>query len=206
MADNVAITAGSGTTIATDDCGAGGHAQVIKLAISTNGDITYIPADATLGLAVSNRTPNVRVAVASAGLTTATTAYSVGDQAGTIFTIAGAARVSGGFGIIQSINLIDEGDVGTDYRIHFYRASVTLAADNAAFAVSDTDQRSCVGYVQMPSMIDVGANRITTLGNVGIGYDCSGGTSLFAAIETRTANAVYAAVSNLYLSVALILL
>ena len=46
MADGVAITAGSGTTILTDDTGAGGHAQVVKLAISTDGSGTLIPANA----------------------------------------------------------------------------------------------------------------------------------------------------------------
>jgi hypothetical protein len=52
MADGVAITAGSGTTILTDDTGAGGHAQVVKLAISTDGSATLIPAEATNGLDV----------------------------------------------------------------------------------------------------------------------------------------------------------
>lgn len=52
MADGVAITAGSGTTILTDDTGAGGHAQVVKLAISTDGSGTLIPADATNGIDV----------------------------------------------------------------------------------------------------------------------------------------------------------
>ena len=47
MADGVAITAGSGTTILTDDTGAGGHAQIVKLAISTDGSGTLIPADAS---------------------------------------------------------------------------------------------------------------------------------------------------------------
>jgi hypothetical protein len=47
MADGVAITAGSGTTILTDDTGAGGHAQVVKLAIATDGSGTLIPADAS---------------------------------------------------------------------------------------------------------------------------------------------------------------
>jgi hypothetical protein len=46
MADGVAITAGSGTTILTDDTGAGGHAQIVKLAISTDGSGTLLPADA----------------------------------------------------------------------------------------------------------------------------------------------------------------
>lgn len=52
MADGVAITAGSGTTILTDDTGAGGHAQVVKLAISTDGSGTLIPADGTNGMDV----------------------------------------------------------------------------------------------------------------------------------------------------------
>lgn len=52
MADNVAITAGSGTSIATDDAGAGGHVQIVKLAISTDGSATVIPADATNGIDV----------------------------------------------------------------------------------------------------------------------------------------------------------
>jgi hypothetical protein len=52
MADNVAITPGSGATIATDDAGAGGHVQIIKLAISTDGSATLIPAEATNGLDV----------------------------------------------------------------------------------------------------------------------------------------------------------
>lgn len=53
MADGVAITAGSGTTILTDDTGAGGHAQVVKLAIATDGSATLIPADGTDGLLVN---------------------------------------------------------------------------------------------------------------------------------------------------------
>lgn len=52
MADGVAITAGSGTTILTDDTGATGHAQVVKLAISTDASPTLIPADAANGIDV----------------------------------------------------------------------------------------------------------------------------------------------------------
>ena len=53
MADGIAITAGSGTTILTDDTGAGGHAQIVKLAISTDGSATLLPADGTDGLLVN---------------------------------------------------------------------------------------------------------------------------------------------------------
>jgi hypothetical protein len=50
MADGVAITAGTGTTILTDET-ASGHAQVMKLAISTDASAVLIPATAD-GLAV----------------------------------------------------------------------------------------------------------------------------------------------------------
>jgi hypothetical protein len=46
MADGVDITAGSGTTVATDDTGAPGHVQLFKLAYSADGSATLIPADA----------------------------------------------------------------------------------------------------------------------------------------------------------------
>jgi len=45
MSDDVAITAGSGTSIATDDC-TSGHVQVVKLAYSADGTRTHVPADA----------------------------------------------------------------------------------------------------------------------------------------------------------------
>lgn len=53
MADNVPITAGSGTNIATDEVsGSLEHVQLFKLAISTDGSRVLVPADATNGIRV----------------------------------------------------------------------------------------------------------------------------------------------------------
>lgn len=46
MADNVAITPGSGVSVSTDDAGAAGQVQRVKLTYSADGDATHIPADA----------------------------------------------------------------------------------------------------------------------------------------------------------------
>ena len=46
MADGVPITAGTGTTIATDDAGASGHVQIYKQAVSTDGSAALVPATA----------------------------------------------------------------------------------------------------------------------------------------------------------------
>lgn len=92
MADGVAITAGSGTTILTDDTGAGGHAQVVKLAISTDGSGTLIPADATVGISVN-------------------VTQSIADDSG--FT-AGTTKVIplGCMADDTSTDLVDENDIG----------------------------------------------------------------------------------------------
>lgn len=52
MADNVAITAGSGTTIATDQLTGGEHVQKVKLLDGTADSGTAIAGDATYGLDV----------------------------------------------------------------------------------------------------------------------------------------------------------
>lgn len=156
-----------------------------------NDDYIPVTTDIRGVLQVIARPAVSRIRVASSGLTTASTTYAVGDTAGVIMTFAGCAKVTGGTGTILSAVLLDKSDVGVDYRLHIYRATVTLASDNVAWAVSDGDQESLIGILTMPSMLDVGANRVSTLANIGLPYDCAA-TSLFVGVETRTANAVYA--------------
>jgi hypothetical protein len=122
MADGVAITAGSGTTILTDDTGAGGHAQIVKLAIATDGSATLIPADATLGITVN---PNNSLADDAAFTPGTTRVAMVGFEADESSTDSvdegdgGAARMTldrkqivtpqphtaGGLSIFRSIDL-----------------------------------------------------------------------------------------------------
>ncbi len=105
MADGISITAGSGTVVATDDCGGAGHAQVFKLAIATDGSATLIPADATDGLRVNAETVaaligaltspasgSVNAQLASIALAVAhgTFAYAAGTSAGTVDVPSGA--------------------------------------------------------------------------------------------------------------------
>lgn len=72
MADGVSLPA-TGVTAATDDCGAAGHAQIVKLGIATDGSATPFPGDATTGLRASRGTAsaslsNVNDSAASASL------------------------------------------------------------------------------------------------------------------------------------------
>lgn len=66
MADGLSWTPGSGATVATDDAGAAGHVQVVKLAVSADGSATPIPATAS-GLAVDTGLGKAEDAVHSSG-------------------------------------------------------------------------------------------------------------------------------------------
>jgi hypothetical protein len=156
---------------------------------------------------VVSRPITVPVRVTSSGLTTATTAYSQGDQMGTIFTIPNASKITGGTGTILSARVLDKADVITNLRLHFFRASVTLAADNAAFAVSDADMdASFIDYVTLDAAVDLGGNRAASAKNIGLGYDCAA-TSLFCAIENTTTggHTFFGAATDLQLLVHLLL-
>jgi hypothetical protein len=205
MADNVAITAGSGTTIATDEVavngGSTGHVQFVKLVDGTADGTVGITGTTTGELNVEVRYDLTRIAVNSGGLTTSVTAYTAGDQVGTQFTLASAARASGGSGMIRSVVLTSAADIIGAFDVVFTRSSITLAADNAAYAISDTDALAVVGIVQLAGALDIGNNRVAAAYNLAVPYDCSGGTSLFASLITRVGHTFFAAVTDLQLQV-----
>jgi hypothetical protein len=85
MADGVQITAGSGVTIGTDDCGAAGQIQFVKLAVSANGDGTPSPVT-TDGVAVVVRPETSGGLSTSRTVSAATTnATSVKGSAGQVY-------------------------------------------------------------------------------------------------------------------------
>lgn len=95
MADNVAITAGSGTTIATDDVSSV-HYQRVKLVDGTLDSTAAIPGDATNGLDVDVTRVQGTVTVsgtvtANAGTNLNTSSLAL-ESGGNLATIAGAVR------------------------------------------------------------------------------------------------------------------
>lgn len=170
---------------------------------TTDGDYSAISVDSTGNMNTVGRRDQQRIAVTSAGLTIATTAYTAGDQVGTIFTFANAARITSGGGLITGVRLIDAGDVLGAVDVVFFDSTVTLAADNAAFSLSDADALKVVGLVQLAGAYDLGPNRLCQAFNLAVPFALSGGTSLFAAIITRTANAIFTAVGDIQFVVTL---
>lgn len=201
MADSdVLITAGTGTKIDTRTVGPGvdEHRQVMVIGdpVTNTGVATVNTAGQLYVLAQRDLS---RISVTSTALTIATTTYSAGDQVGTLFTFANAARTTGGGGTIVGMTLIDSGDVLGAVDVAVFDSSVTLAADNAAFAISDADANKAVALIQLSGSVDIGSNRIAQATNLAVPYVCNGGTSLFGAVITRSNNAVFAANTDIQL-------
>lgn len=185
MADNVDITAGTGTSIATDDAGAGGHVQIIKLAISADGSATVIPADAANGLRVSPSVRKTRIAVTP---TVSTSAYAVGDQVGGKMTFTSAALASGGTGVIVGAELTCRAanTVTPELDLLLFEADPTVASvDNGVADITDANRESAR---ELPTITFATADYTTLSANTSCAGGCLGGQPAIDFITSGTAN------------------
>ena len=133
--------------------------------------------------------------LASSGLTTAVTAYTSGDVLGVQMTMDMNNRGSGAIaGSLEGVTIADDSAVIGAVDLFFFNATTTPAADNAAYAPSDAEVRTCVGVVSVTTLPSSGANnKIVTLSNAEQDvplYAPSG--VLYVVAVTRTGNAVFA--------------
>ena len=166
MADNITLNSGSGgATLATDDAGAGGHVQVVKLAVSTDGSATALTADNTNGLLADVKRVQGNVTVVGAAADGATlsgnpvlVAGSDGTNAQSIsVTAGGLVQVHDGGGTLSvddgASSLTVDAPVGTPV---FVRLSDGAAAISA---LPVTDNGSTLS-------VDDGAGSLTVDGTV----------------------------------------
>lgn len=213
MADNVAITAGSGTSIATDDVG-GNHFQRVKLVDGTLDSSAAIPGDATNGLDVDV----TRIAAGenflgffgakqknvSANFTRPanTTAYASGDavtnstSAPVIMTFDGVARANGGAGVVISAVLIDSASQATkgNFELWLFDTTVTPDNDNAVFTPTDTECGTLIGVIQFASPFvgdataGAGGNCVYPVNGLTIPFTCGGSSDdVFGLLVVRNA-------------------
>lgn len=191
--------------VTVDGYGAAGHKQIVGLSSGVNGETAPVGADtdttAKRGLFVESHLRQARIETASGGLTIATTAYTAGDQVGTEFTMAGAARYSGGTGRLVGVQLIDVNDVIGAYDVVITRAAMTgLAGNNSPWAnTTDAQAVKLIDVLSLGGAVDLGGFRFARAMGLNIPYDCSGGTSLYATLITREDHAIFTAVTDLTL-------
>lgn len=137
----------------------------------------------------------------SSGLSTGST-YAALDQMGDLEELTSMAAASGGDGVITTCRLYcDTPGVLGGVRLWFFSGSVTLAADNAAFALSDSDGLKVEGYLDVPAAVTTTNGTFSQLLDCNLDYTCDA-TSLFVAFQTLTATTVnFGAVGVLHLEV-----
>lgn len=209
MGDNITVTPGAGSIISTDELTINGaivQVQRTKTVVGKDGVYTgdvagrNIDGDANASaMFVDQRALVSRIQTNSAGLTIATTAYVSGDQLGTIFTFASAVRATGGTGYLTGVILNDKSNIIGAVDLVLFRESVTLAADNAAFAVSDADMDKAIGIISLPSATNLVNNRLTCAFDFKLPFDCVG-TSLFLALITRSGHTFFGAATDLVIT------
>jgi len=188
MADNSIRTPGSGESIATDEATYSGDTakvQIVRLV-----DVTGSEGSKTI------QTPRFVMCSADVTRPADTTAYTVNDALSNStsaptsggFTFANAAAVSGGAGIITDAIVatsVDTG-IGIQGELWIFDRAVTNINDNAAFAISDSEVKTCIGKIPF-SVEDIGNNWFYHAQNLNIGFVCNGSADLRFLIRVRSA-------------------
>lgn len=160
MADNVEVTAGSGTTLSTDEVG-GAHVQRV-------------------------RSTWEQVRVAQTPTITAGTAYAAKDAVGGLLTFAGAARYTAGSGRVVGVTIVDRDQERADLDLILFDQTITAPTNDAAFDPTDTELTYVVGWVPVSAgaYADFNDNSVAYV-PADVPYVLVGGTSLFGVLVAR---------------------
>jgi hypothetical protein len=117
------------------------------------------------------------------------------------FTLSSVVRASGGSGIITDAIITTSADAATPLigDVWLFNTAVTNINDNAAFAVSDAEIKTCVGKIPF-YLEDAGNNGFYHAQNLSIGFTCSGSANLRFLLRAKNA---YASSANEVITVTL---
>lgn len=192
MADNVDITAGAGTKVATDELTIGGIAvqvQRVKQTVGKDGVYTgdqagrNVDGDANASAAFVDPRPLAKRIQVTPTISTSP-AYTAKDAVGGLLTFAAAARASGGSLVVQSVQIEDKGQQMPALDLVLFDRTLTAPTDNAIFNPSDAELATCVGIVSTGTWSDLSTNSIAVINNVGLEVVLNG-TDLFGVLVNR---------------------
>lgn len=154
---------------------------------------TQAVSDNNSSLTVDGRAYRSTVTITRPSTTTAYTSGDVvGDTGGSAIITLSSIGPSGGHVLIQSVSLVfSDSSVPSGmgaFRLHFYQATPTAIADNAAFDLVSGERATYMGYVDIPAPIDFGSSLYTQADYAGrLIKLASASTTLYAELETRGA-------------------
>ena len=118
---------------------------------------------------------------------TASSAYATGNQVGTKLTLANAARVASGSGVIQSVILNSKSAQTAQFDVIFFSSDPTgtTFTDKTAVAVAVADFDKVLGVAHITDWTAMGTTSVGTLTGVGLPFALPSGTAIYAMIVVR---------------------
>ena len=172
-----------------DESGAGtgpfSFGQVLTL-----GDGSTSPGETHLG-EVSGKTT-----VFDVTLSLDTSAYASGDLLADTQIMDGFFRKTDGTGVVQSIQIIDEDDVGAAFDIYFLTSNVTMGTENSVPTISDANSRSVLGPISVVTgdYKDLGGVKVASVRGISLPVKAVSGTDdLYVAVVNGTGTPTYTA-------------
>lgn len=188
----VAVTPGSGATIAMDNVGSasapssGERLQYVKLDYGAAGSST--PVTVLKPLPVGEILESISVT-----LSLDTGAYANNDLLADAQEVAGVALASGGKAILTDLVVIDEDDNGQAFTVFLSQISDSWGTENNAPTVSDTVVRSIQAMIPVSTYVDVGGAKIAHVYGINAIVETSGTTSLYVAVVNGTGTPTFTA-------------
>ena len=154
---------------------------------------TQAVSDNNSSLTVDGKAYRASVTVTRPSNTTAYTAGDVvGDTNGSAIITLSSIGPSGGYVLVQSVALIfsDTAVISgmAAFRLHFYSASPTAIADNAAFDLVSGERANYMGFVDLAAPVDFGSSLYTQTDYPGrLIKLATGSSTLYCELETKGA-------------------
>lgn len=194
-------TATSGAAVTTDANGT--LQQYLRGLVTILGAVTASPVSNSIGDRLKTIATSLAGILSVVGKQTtvtvtptisATPDYSADDNLGGLMTLTDAMRVSGGSGILQSIEISDHANqgptLGTMDILIFDSTPAGTYTDNSAFPT--LGQAACAKHlgtihIGLGDWITTGGSAFCTKAGIGLGVTASGSANLYAAVNVKQA-------------------
>jgi hypothetical protein len=119
---------------------------------------------------------------------TASSAYASGNAVGGLMTIASAARVSTGSGLLQSVTVNSKSTQSTQFDIFVFNAnpSASTCVDKTAFSLAAADFDKVIGVVSVTTWFAAGTPSIGQAQNLALPFNVASGVNLYGCAVTRS--------------------
>lgn len=183
MADNIAITAGTGTTVAADDVG-GVMWQRVKVGVGADGSAADVSSANPMPVAGATR------AKISPSITVTAATYSANQSVGGKLTLSSVNSSSGRSLVIERIILKSASTtaITATFRVFLFDAdpSGSTYTDNGTFNTVAADISKSIGFVDITLWADGGTSSHASVGDSGpLALPAKpSSTALYACIQT----------------------